>query len=359
MKNHVLMIYVIGLKDFIDSVISLSRKHLPFSVYIFAGRGVKEKQHCSSNDAAKDTVNKGVTLTTTSLNTGFVPTIVHESPTTGNSATNRSGPTSAMIDLRADEELKDSIVVAMPKLVGGILAQSSSDSDNNTSDSANTSQLSTSEEIYYDSPEYREPPKSLLKWYGYLSDEYKDRFWGSKPGEIIILSSDSSDDRKGPSKASVLIFEGPSVQGLLDNYGYNDIEEYLSWNYFLSTDKENTYKDITDNDITDEDCIHKSNYAMSKVCNASFVCSQAFAGKHLQVCICKHLQLASICILHLHLAFASKHLQAVVCKQAFSGAKRSAFATEKANGQREGSRLSRTLAKLDSHSEALRVSEAL
>ncbi|KAC9255306.1 hypothetical protein E3N88_44230 [Mikania micrantha] len=38
-------------------------------------------------------------------------------------------------------------------------------------------------------------------------------------------------------------------------------------------------------------------------------------------------------------------------------AKRSAFATEKANGQREGSRLSRTLAKLDSHSEALRVSE--
>ncbi|XLT04599.1 hypothetical protein HN51_043348 [Arachis hypogaea] len=40
-------------------------------------------------------------------------------------------------------------------------------------------------------------------------------------------------------------------------------------------------------------------------------------------------------------------------------AKRSAFATEKANGQREGSRLSRALAKLDSHSEALRVSEAL
>ncbi|KAF3452247.1 hypothetical protein FNV43_RR08345 [Rhamnella rubrinervis] len=40
-------------------------------------------------------------------------------------------------------------------------------------------------------------------------------------------------------------------------------------------------------------------------------------------------------------------------------AKRRAFATEKANGQREGSRLSRALAKLDSHSEALRVSEAL
>nr|GFA22689.1 NADH dehydrogenase [ubiquinone] iron-sulfur protein 2 [Tanacetum cinerariifolium]GFA57224.1 NADH dehydrogenase [ubiquinone] iron-sulfur protein 2 [Tanacetum cinerariifolium] len=42
-----------------------------------------------------------------------------------------------------------------------------------------------------------------------------------------------------------------------------------------------------------------------------------------------------------------------------TGAKRSAFATEKTNGQREGSRLSQMLAKLDSHSEALRVSEAL
>ncbi|GKB15343.1 hypothetical protein Tco_0849266 [Tanacetum coccineum] len=116
----------------------------------------------------------------------------------------------------------------------------------------------TSEKIDYDSPEYRGPPKSLLKWYGYLSDEYKDK------GEIIVLSSNSSDDRKGPSKESVPIFEGPSIQGLLDHYGYNDIEEYLSWNYFLSTNKENTDKDITDNDIIDEDCIHKSKYAMSK-----------------------------------------------------------------------------------------------
>ncbi|GJZ53263.1 RNA-directed DNA polymerase, eukaryota [Tanacetum coccineum] len=89
-------------------------------------------------------------------------------------------------------------------------------------------------------------------------------FW-SLCNEIIVLSSDSSDDdRKGPSKASVPIFEGPSVQGLLDYYGYNDIEEYLSWNYFPSTDKENTDKDITDKDTTDEDCIHECNYAMSK-----------------------------------------------------------------------------------------------
>ncbi|GJR17098.1 hypothetical protein Tco_0965625 [Tanacetum coccineum] len=78
--------------------------------------------------------------------------------------------------------------------------------------------------------------------------------------EIIVLSLDSSDDRKGPSKASVTIFEGPSVQRLLDHYGYNDIEEYLSWNHFPSTDKKNTNKDMTDKDITNEDCIHESNY---------------------------------------------------------------------------------------------------
>ncbi|GKE83564.1 hypothetical protein Tco_1557306 [Tanacetum coccineum] len=79
-----------------------------------------------------------------------------------------------------------------------------------------------------------------------------------------MLSSDSSDDRKGPSKANVPIFEGPLVQGLLYYYGYNDIEEYLSWNYFPSTYKENTDKDIRDKDTTDQDCIHECNYVMSK-----------------------------------------------------------------------------------------------
>ncbi|GKC27982.1 phospholipase-like protein [Tanacetum coccineum] len=81
---------------------------------------------------------------------------------------------------------------------------SNSDSDNNTSDSVSTSQISTYGEIDYDSPEYKRPPKSLLKWYGYLSDEYKD------------------------------------------------------------SDKEKTNKDIKDKDIIDEDCIHDSNYIMSK-----------------------------------------------------------------------------------------------
>nr|GEV33134.1 hypothetical protein [Tanacetum cinerariifolium] len=130
---------------------------------------------------------------------------------------------------------------------------SSSDSDNNTSDSACTSQISTSEEIDYDSPEYKGPPKSLLKWYGYLSDEYKDKD-----------SSNSSHDRKGPSKASIPKFEGPSVQGLLDWYGYNTIKAYLSWKYFPSTDKDVTDKYVTNKDSTDEDCIHESNSVMSK-----------------------------------------------------------------------------------------------
>lgn len=38
---------------------------------------------------------------------------------------------------------------------------------------------------------------------------------------------------------------------------------------------------------------------------------------------------------------------------------RNTFAIEKVNGQRESSRFSRALTKIDSHSEALRASEAL
>ncbi|GJU00857.1 hypothetical protein Tco_1111195 [Tanacetum coccineum] len=62
-----------------------------------------------------------------------------------------------------------------------IVVNLDSSSDNNNSYSYSTSQISTSEEIDYDSPK---PPKSLLKWYHYLSDEYKDNgmFWGSKLG---------------------------------------------------------------------------------------------------------------------------------------------------------------------------------
>ncbi|GJX31604.1 retrovirus-related pol polyprotein from transposon TNT 1-94 [Tanacetum coccineum] len=213
-----------------------------------------------------------------------------------------------------------------------IVVNLDSSSDNNNSDSYSTSQISTSEEIDYDSPE---PPKSLLKWYHYLSDEYKDngRFWGSKSGcnesdvkpywkdikkakacmlakaqasdasskakveargqdlwsedtmtfaeekigkrklrKIIDISSDSSDDRRwAAKKASAPVFYGPSTQGLLDAYGYNTIEEYLSWNYFPSTDNESTDMETTDKRNTDKDCIVDSNSAMSK-------------GKYVPVC---------------------------------------------------------------------------
>ncbi|GJX44639.1 putative transposase-associated domain-containing protein [Tanacetum coccineum] len=172
-----------------------------------------------------------------------------------------------------------------------IIVNLDSSSDNNNSNSYSTSQISTFEEIDYDSPE---PPKSLLKWYHYLSDEYKDngRFWGSKSGcndsdvkpywkdiekakawkKIIDISSDSSDDRRwAAKKANALVFYGTSTQGLLDAYGYDTIEEYLEWNYFPSINDESTNMETTDKGNTNKDCIDDSNSAMSK-------------GKYVPVC---------------------------------------------------------------------------
>ncbi|GJR03937.1 hypothetical protein Tco_0526921 [Tanacetum coccineum] len=95
--------------------------------------------------------------------------------------------------------------------------------------------------------------------------------------KIIKISSNSSEDKKGAS-----------TQGLLDAYGYNTIEEYLSWNYFPSIDNESTDMETIDKRNTDKDYIIDSNSAMSKACTL-------------------HLQLAyayCICTLHLQLAFA-------------------------------------------------------
>ncbi|GKA31458.1 hypothetical protein Tco_0717763 [Tanacetum coccineum] len=90
--------------------------------------------------------------------------------------------------------------------------------------------------------------------------------------QIINISLDSSDDRRwAAKKASALVFYGPSTQGLLDAYGYNTIEEYLSWNYFPSTDNESTDMETTDKRNTNKDCIVDSNSAMSK-------------GKYVPVC---------------------------------------------------------------------------
>ncbi|GJS24094.1 hypothetical protein Tco_0452726 [Tanacetum coccineum] len=273
------------------------------------------------------------------------------------------------------KEVERELAISKRKCIRNIIVVNlDSSSDNNNSDSYSTSQISTSEEIDYDSPE---PPKSLLKWYHYLSDEYKDngRFWGSKSGcnesdvkpswkdiekakacmlakaqaseasskakveacgskvkveacgskaklqastkTLIVKSpvpitncvlglanaitwdaikgktfgvqipptmtfaevkigkrnlrsgnSDSSEDRKGASKATAPIFYGPSTQGLLDAYGYNIIKEYLSWTYFPST-----YNESIDKRNTDNDCIVDSNSAMSK-CKYVPVCKK-------------------------------------------------------------------------------------
>ncbi|GJX82937.1 hypothetical protein Tco_0332418 [Tanacetum coccineum] len=93
-------------------------------------------------------------------------------------------------------------------------------------------------------------------------------------------------------------------------------------------------KDITDKDITDEDCIHESNYAMSK---GKYTRQRGKERCHMEAdhvlvkdqsildsltCLHLHLAIAAcICSLHLHLAFAScicilhlqsKHLQLVL-----------------------------------------------
>ncbi|GJW33904.1 hypothetical protein Tco_0053936 [Tanacetum coccineum] len=103
------------------------------------------------------------------------------------------------------------------------------------------------------------------------------------------LAYQSSDDRRwAAKKESAPVFYGPSTQGLLDAYGYNTIEEYLSWNYFPSTNNESTDMEITDMRNTDKDCIVDSNSAMSK-------------GKYVPVCkknkpnVYSHVQVTGLC----------------------------------------------------------------
>ncbi|GKB61911.1 hypothetical protein Tco_0918097 [Tanacetum coccineum] len=72
----------------------------------------------------------------------------------------------------------------------------------------------------------------------------------------IIVISDSSDDSKGPSIPRVPV-EGPSIQGLLDWYGYDNIEDYLFYFYFPSTNKDTIMH-------TDGDPIHESYSPKSK-----------------------------------------------------------------------------------------------
>ncbi|GJT07092.1 hypothetical protein Tco_0841554 [Tanacetum coccineum] len=66
--------------------------------------------------------------------------------------------------------------------------------------------------------------------------------------ELIVISN-SSDDSNGPSIPRVPVY-GPSVQGLLDYYDYDNIEDYLSDFYFPSTNKEDT---VVHTEFWDED----------------------------------------------------------------------------------------------------------
>ncbi|GKB63742.1 hypothetical protein Tco_0919928 [Tanacetum coccineum] len=180
--------------------------------------------------------------------------------------------------------------------------------------------------------------------------------------EIIVLSSDSSDYSKGvPEK-------GPSIQGLLDWYGYNTIKEYLSDTYFPSTYKDTTNKDSTNedtilecyspmskaNDTTWDDILKKNGVRKPEIYAYKAKGKRKVAGKHLQVAgkhlhVSLHFQLASkhlqlegkhlqVASKHLqlvskHLQLASKHLQVslhfqlafATCKQAFIACKQ-AFA---------------------------------
>nr|GEU40137.1 hypothetical protein [Tanacetum cinerariifolium] len=74
--------------------------------------------------------------------------------------------------------------------------------------------------------------------------------------ELIVIL-DSSDDNNGPSIPRVCVY-GPSVQGLLDKYGYDNIRDYISDFYFPSTDKEDTIVHIG------QDPIHECHSPNSK-----------------------------------------------------------------------------------------------
>ncbi|GKA72875.1 hypothetical protein Tco_0779091 [Tanacetum coccineum] len=90
-----------------------------------------------------------------------------------------------------------------------------------------------------------------------LADLQSKGFRGLADLQKIIMILDNSDDSKSPLIPREPVY-GPSVQGLLDNYGYENIDNYLSDFYFPSTDKEDTIV------YTGQDPIHECNSARSK-----------------------------------------------------------------------------------------------
>nr|GEX45290.1 hypothetical protein [Tanacetum cinerariifolium] len=87
---------------------------------------------------------------------------------------------------------------------------------------------------------FKTPPKNYKDTYDEVDEEFN-----------------SSDDSNGPSIPRIPVYR-PSVQGLLDNYSYDNIEDYLSYYYFPSTDKEDTIVQ------TGQDPIHECHSLNSK-----------------------------------------------------------------------------------------------
>ncbi|GJV04799.1 hypothetical protein Tco_1338368, partial [Tanacetum coccineum] len=242
-----------------------------------------------------------------------------------------------------------------------IISDNNSGSDNsshsnNSSDSFGSTssliswygEINTSEEYVHSSPDIvysKGPSNSLLNWYEDLSDEYKERFWCSKSGGnktnakpsfsdilkgLIVgfayriekcvsnVCSDSSDNSKGPSIASVSK-EGPSIQRLLDLYGYDTIEEYLEETFFPSTNKDTS---IPQTRITLMR-IPLKGYPVAieaMQMQASIYRLQlqvAFAACNLQVAFALHLQLV----------IKAMQMQASICNLQFAGYICIAFAT--------------------------------
>ncbi|GJU26859.1 hypothetical protein Tco_1165480 [Tanacetum coccineum] len=163
-----------------------------------------------------------------------------------------------------------------------IVVNLDSSSDNNNSDSYSTSQISTSEEIDYDSPE---PPKSLLKWYHYLSDEYKDN------GSTTYEAYSKAKVEVCGSKVKV---EACGSKAKLQGRGTLEVESDVNLLYDVM------YIGIIA-------CTLHLQLAYAH-CICTLHLQLAFASKHLHIAFAD-----CICTLHLYIAFA-----ACIYKQAFA-----------------------------------------
>ncbi|GKC50313.1 hypothetical protein Tco_1073058, partial [Tanacetum coccineum] len=160
--------------------------------------------------------------------------------------------------------------------------------------------LALPEEIDYDS---LEPPKSLLKWYHYLSDEYKDnaRFWGSKSGS---QASEASSKAKVEACGSKVKVEACGSKAKLQASIKTLIVKSLIpiTNCVLGLANAITWDAIKGKTFG----VQASIYTWACICTLHL--QLAFASKHLHIAFAY-----CICTLHLYIAFV-----ACICKQAFA-----------------------------------------